>query len=237
MDTNPRVLIIESLTLFRAGLCAMLAQIPRLDIVAALDDGIDAFSLVAELDPQLVLVGTSLLMIAVELIRKIKRAYPDIRVLAISSCEPETSILDSLRAGADGYVLKDATREEFCTAIRCALSGKTCSTPNMSINALKGHQELHGPLDAMTISDTLTPREREVLILAANGNSNKSIARCLSLSINTVEKHRGSLMKKLDLHNVAALTLYAITKGWISASRPPRGGPNGAHGYVVFPAT
>src|ERR1700675_820324 len=109
MDTNPRVLIIESLTLFRAGLSALLAEIPELDVIPEPDDCIDAFSLVPKLNPQVVLVGTSTLMAAVELIRKVKRAYPKIRVLAISSCDHETSIPDSLRAGADGYLLRDAT--------------------------------------------------------------------------------------------------------------------------------
>ncbi|MEQ1667158.1 MAG: response regulator transcription factor [Sulfuriferula sp.] len=124
-------------------------------------------------------------------------------------------IHESLRAGADGYILKDATHDELRVAIRSVLNGKTYLSPDISGKVINGYLGAGNAPSHTSTWDTLTHREREVLKLVAEGHPNKFIADYFCLSIKTVEKHRSNLMKKLDLHNASMLTAYAIEKGLV----------------------
>jgi DNA-binding NarL/FixJ family response regulator len=136
--------------------------------------------------------------------------------LALTVHKTEEYILASLRAGADGYVLKDATQDELLMAIRSVLEGKSYLSPGASEKVIEGYLESRKTLKTSTSWDTLTPREREILKLIAEGYKNKEIADYLFVSVKTVEKHRANLMKKLDLHTTSALTAFAIEKGLVT---------------------
>jgi DNA-binding NarL/FixJ family response regulator len=125
-------------------------------------------------------------------------------------------ILASLRAGADGYMLKDATHDELRVAMRSILNGKTYLSPDISGKVIHGFLGAGKSDNVASSWDTLTHREREVLKLIAEGHPNKYISEYFCLSIKTVEKHRSNLMKKLDLHNASMLTSYAIEKGLVT---------------------
>jgi DNA-binding NarL/FixJ family response regulator len=124
----------------------------------------------------------------------------------------EEHIRAALRAGAGGYVLKDASRSELLTAIHTVLKGKTYISPAVADRIVSGYLDGRGgqPRTVRSLADTLTTREKQVLKLVAEGLRNRDIAQALFLSVKTVEKHRANLMAKLDLHNTAALTAFAI---------------------------
>jgi two-component system, NarL family, response regulator NreC len=217
MGGKQRIFIVEDHTLLRAGLRALLSQDPDLEIVGEADNGRDAIRAISTLLPNLVLMDISMSgMNGIEAMIDIKRRNPETRVLVLTVHKTEEYIHASLRAGADGYMLKDASHDELRVAIRSVLNGKTYLSPDISgkvINAYLGTGKVAGPTCSW---DTLTHREREVLKLVAEGHPNKYIANYLCLSIKTVEKHRSNLMKKLNLHNASTITAYAIEKGLIT---------------------
>jgi DNA-binding NarL/FixJ family response regulator len=136
-----------------------------------------------------------------------------VRILVMTLHRTEEFIHASLQAGADGYILKDATHEELRVAIHNVLLGKTYLSMDVSGKVVSGYLAGRKSSAPSSVYDTLTQREREVLKLVAEGKSNKEVAEFLSLSVKTVEKHRSNLMAKLDVHNASGLTAYAIEKG------------------------
>jgi two-component system response regulator NreC len=216
METTQRILIVDDHTLLRAGLRALLTQDPTIEVVGEAADGRDAVRAVGQLSPHLVLMDLTMPgMNGIEAVTEIKRRYPQVRVLVMTLHKAEDYIHASLKAGADGYILKDATQEEFRVAIRTVLQGKTYLSMDVSAKVVSGYLGGGSATGAISVYDSLTHREREVLKLVAEGNSNKFIADFLSLSVKTVEKHRSNLMSKLDLHNASGLTTYAIEKGLV----------------------
>ena len=149
-------------------------------------------------------------------IREIKKRFPDIKVLALTVHKNEEYILATLKAGADGYVLKDATQAELMMAIRTVLMGKSYLSPGVSEKVINGYLEGRKTLKPKSAWDTITQREREILKLIAEGYKNREIADYLCISVKTVDKHRTNLMKKLNLHSVSALTAFAIEKGLVT---------------------
>jgi DNA-binding NarL/FixJ family response regulator len=146
----------------------------------------------------------------------IKRRFPATHVLVLTVHKTDEYIHESLRAGADGYILKDASHDELRIAIRSVLNGKTYLSPDISAKVINGYLGTDNATTPSSPWDTLTHREREVLKLVAEGHPNKFIADYFCLSVKTVEKHRSNLMKKLNLHNASTLTAYAIEKGLIA---------------------
>lgn len=218
MSEKRRILIVEDHTLLRAGLRALLLQDPNIEIVGEADNGRDAVQAVGLLAPHLVLMDLSMPgMNGIEAIMDIKRRYPGTRVLVLTIHKTDEYIHESLRAGADGYILKDATHDELRIAVRSVLNGKTYLSPDISSKVVNGYLGTGKAPVGVNPWDTLTHREREVLKLVAEGHPNKYIADYYCLSVKTVEKHRSNLMKKLDLHNAAMLTAYAIEKGLIAS--------------------
>ncbi|HLY97342.1 MAG TPA: response regulator transcription factor [Sideroxyarcus sp.] len=221
MSGKKRILIVEDHTLLRAGIRSLLLQDPTLEIVGEADNGRDAVRLMDSLAPDLVLMDISMPgMNGIEAIVDIKRRYPKTLVLVLTAHKADEYIHESLRAGADGYILKDATHDELRVAIRSVLNGKTYLSPDISKNVISAYLGTDKAAGGTTSSawDTLTHREREVLKLVAEGRPNKYIADYFCLSVKTIEKHRSNLMKKLDLHNASMLTAYAIEKGLVSTS-------------------
>ncbi|HUX90494.1 MAG TPA: response regulator transcription factor [Gallionellaceae bacterium] len=217
MNNKYRLLIVEDHTLLRAGLRALLSKDSDIEIVGEAINGRDAIQAVGVLSPHLVLMDLNMPgMNGIEAILDIKRRYPETRVLVLTIHKTEEYIHESLRAGADGYILKDATHEELRVAIRSVLNGKSYLSPDISEKVINGYLGTRNGTTETSMWDTLTHREREVLKLVAEGHPNKYIAEYYCLSVKTVEKHRSNLMKKLDMHNASMLTAYAIEKGLLS---------------------
>jgi DNA-binding NarL/FixJ family response regulator len=209
-----RILIAEDHALVRAGIKALLSQDPEFEIVGEADNGRDAVRAAGELKPDVVLMDLTMPgMNGMEAILDIKRRYADVRVLVLTLHKTEEFVVASLRAGADGYILKEATPAELRMAVRTVASGKTYLSQDVLGKVVSEDPGRGSSLPANGVWDTLTQREREVLKLVAEGKSNKAIAEFLFLSAKTVEKHRATLMAKLGMRNAAALTAYAIQKG------------------------
>jgi DNA-binding NarL/FixJ family response regulator len=216
MDQKHRVLIVDDHTLFRAGVRALLTEDPDIEVVGEAENGRDAIRAVGQLAPHLVLMDLTMpKMNGMEAMTEIKRRYTDVRVLVMTLHKTEDYIHAALEAGADGYILKDATQEEFHTAIHSVLAGKTYLSIDVSAKVVTGYLGGGKSTRASSVYDSLTHREREVLKLVGEGKSNKYVAEFLSLSVKTVEKHRSNLMSKLDLHNASGLTAYAMERGLI----------------------
>ena len=211
-----RIVIAEDHTILREGLRLLLSSNPDFEVVGEAGDGRDAIRCVENLKPDLVLMDLSLpRMDGMNAIREIKKQCPQTKILALTVHKTEEHILATLRAGADGYVVKDATHAELEMGIRSVLEGKTYLSPGVSDKVIEGYLAASKTV-AQTPWDTLTQREREILKLIAEGYKNKEIADYLYISVKTVEKHRASLMSKLDLHNTSALTAFAIEKGLVT---------------------
>jgi DNA-binding NarL/FixJ family response regulator len=217
MSPRYRIVIAEDHTILREGLRALLTSSPDFEIVGEAEDGRAAIRCVEKLKPNLILTDLSMpRMSGMDAIREIKRKSPETKILVLTVHKTEEYILATLQAGADGYLLKDSTHAELLAAVRHVLSGKHYISPGISDKVLDGYLEARKTLKTRTSWDTLTQREREILKLIAEGYKNKQIADDLCISVKTVEKHRANLMEKLDLHNVQALTAFAIEKGLVS---------------------
>lgn len=215
--TRHRIVIAEDHTILREGLRALLGSDPQFEVVGEAEDGREAIRAVEQLEPDLVLMDLSMpRMHGMDAIREIKKGTPVTKILVLTVHKSEEYVLAAFQAGADGYVLKDATHAELVMAIKTVLSGRSYLSPAVSHMVIEGYLEGKKEMKRESSWDSLTAREREILKLVAEGNRNREIADFLCISAKTVEKHRSNLMKKLNLHNVSALTAFAIEKGLIS---------------------
>ena len=211
-----RILIAEDHTLLREGLSTIIASDLELEVVGGADNGLDAVRQAVALKPDLILMDINMhVMNGTEALIDIKKREPSIKIMMLTVHKAEEYIRDCLQSGADGYVLKHATREELMMAIHKVLNGKTYLSQEVSDQILSGYKGNTNPY-AQSAWQSLSAREREVLKLVAEGNTNKGISGLICVSIKTVEKHRSNLMKKLNVHNSAALTAFAIERGLLS---------------------
>lgn len=213
-----RVLLADDHALVRAGLRKLLESLPDIEVVGEADDGQAVLALAEQLHPHLVLMDIAMPGLnGLEAAARLTKAHPQIRVLILSMHQNEDYVRQALRAGAAGYLLKDAAPVELEHALKAVLRGQTYLSPAVSKGVMSDYvQRLRGEESP---GEALTPRQREVLQLVAEGKSTKEIARRLELSVKTVETHRSQLMKQLDLHDVAALVRYAIRTGLISSEK------------------
>jgi two-component system response regulator NreC len=217
MSQKVRIVIAEDHTILREGLKSLLSSNPGFEIVGEAGDGREAIRCAEKLKPDLILTDLSMpRMNGMEAIKEIKRESPATKVLVLTVHRAEEYILATFKAGADGYVLKDSTHSELVMAVKKVLNGRHYISPEISEKVIDGYLEGKKTLKPRTSWETLTQREREILKLIAEGYKNKEIADDLCISVKTVEKHRANLMEKLDLHNVQALTAFAIEKGVVS---------------------
>jgi two-component system response regulator NreC len=211
------IVIAEDHTILRDGLKALLSAQEDFKVVAEAQDGREAIRCVHDFAPDVILMDLSMpRMNGLDAIKEIKKTNPGTKIIALTVHKTEEYVLATLHAGADGYVLKDATHSELVMAMKNVLGGNRYLSPGVSEKVIDGYLKGRGALKSQSAWDTLTQREREILKLIAEGYKNKDIADYLCISLKTVEKHRTNLMNKLDLHNVAALTALAIDKGLIS---------------------
>lgn len=228
-----RLLILDDQTILREGLRALLEHDPALEVLAAVDNGAEAMRLAAQLKIDLLLVDVSMRATdGLGAIRELKRRMPGIRALVFTAQSNEDTIRAALQAGADGYLLKDGSRAELLMAIQSVLAGQRFISPAVSAHLVARYlQQPRTESAAPSRYDALTPREKQVLKLIAEGRRNREIAKYLFISVKTVEKHRSNLMHKMDLHNTAALTSLAMAKGLVGSSTEgaPSGEPQSHH--------
>jgi DNA-binding NarL/FixJ family response regulator len=217
MQPKARIVIAEDHTIVREGLRVLLSSEADFEVVGVAEDGREAVQCVDNLTPDIILMDLSMPgMHGLEAIREIKIRAPDTKILVLTIHKDEECILAAFQAGANGYVVKDATPTELVTATKTILKGKPYISPWVSETVIDGYVQGRTALKQRSSWDTLTPREREILKLVGEGHKNREIADILCISVRTAEKHRTNLMKKLDLHSVSALTALAMEKGLIS---------------------
>jgi len=217
MMKKTSIVIAEDHTILREGLQALLSGKKEFNVVGEAKDGREAIHSVEENKPDIILLDLSMpRMNGLEAIQEIKKRSVNTKILVLTVHKTEEYVLASLEAGADGYILKEATHSELLIAIDNVLSGKPYLSPGISEKVIEGYLSGKNKAKNKGSQDRLTKREREILKLIAEGHTNKRISEILCISIKTVEKHRSNVMGKLDIHNVSALTLYAVEKGIVS---------------------
>ena len=210
--TPIRVVLADDHTLVRAGIRALLEKLPDVHVVAEASDGREAVHLVTTTQPDVVLMDIAMPGLnGLEATRRLVKEFPAIRVLILSMHKNEEYVWQALRAGAVGYLLKDADLAELALAITAVTHGETYLSPPISKHVIREYVQRVGGEE--TGLEQLTPRQREILQLVAEGHTSKAIAQRLGLSIKTVETHRVQMMERLDIHEIAGLVRYAIRMG------------------------
>jgi DNA-binding NarL/FixJ family response regulator len=213
---NIRVLLAENHTIVRKGLRALLDEETDIEVIGEAEDGREAVDQVERLAPDVVLMDITMPSLnGVEATRQIKAQHPKVQVLGLTRHENEEYIYQLLRAGASGYVVKQAAPAELVEAIRTAFRGDTYLSPSINPSVVEAYIRQANAMVKKGPEERLTPREREVLQLVAEGRTNREIAQVLSISVKTVEHHRANLTNKLGLYSAAELTQYAIRMGMI----------------------
>jgi len=210
-----RLLLADDHLLIRASLKSLLSEFQGIEVAGEAGDGREALELVGTLRPDVVLMDIAMTGLnGLDATRLISKEHPGVRVIVLSMHASERHVLQALRAGAQGYILKESAPRELELAIESVARGKLFLSPGISrkvIDVFLGQMgEMADPLDQ------LTPRQREILQLIAEGNSSKQIAHRLESSVKTIESHRASLMDRLDIHDIAGLVRYAIRQGLVS---------------------
>lgn len=208
-----KVLLADDHRIMREGLRSIIEKEPDMEVVAEASDGRQAVRLARELSPDIAVVDISMPELnGIEATSQIASDAPDVSVLALSMHSDDHFVMGMLRAGASGYLLKDCAVDELCSAIRTAISGETYLSPKAANVVIQDYRREHSDSKSSRAL-SLTTRERQVLQLVSEGKTSKEIASQCDVSVKTIQAHRQQLMDKLDIHNVAGLTKYAIQKG------------------------
>ena len=215
---EPRTIVLaEDHAILRDGLKAILSRDAELKVVCEAGDGQEAVRCAAEHQPDLLVLDLTMPRTnGMEILAEAKRVSPKTRVLVLTVHDSEDYVFSALRAGADGYVLKDSGSSEFLSAVRAVLSGErylSAAVARYVVNAYLGGRE---GKSSTADPEGLTIREREILKLVAEGYRNREMAEYLCLSEKTVEKHRASLMRKLQVTTVSGLVAYAVKRGLVT---------------------
>lgn len=211
-----KILIADDHQIMRDGLRALFDRHADLDVVAEAENGRTAIRLVRELSPDVVVMDITMPELnGIEATARILNDAPGVRVVALSMHSDRRFVREVFRAGASGYVLKDCAFEQLANAIRVVAANQTYLCPGVADVLIKDYVDQQRD-DAPSVFSVLTVREREVLQLLAEGQATREIADRLHVSVKTVETHRQNIMQKLNIHNVAGLTKYAIREGLTS---------------------
>ena len=214
------VLLAEDHMIVREGLLKLLATERDIEVVGEASTGRQAVDMTGKLHPNVVVMDIAMpLLNGLEATRHIRQAFPDVKVLILSAHSDDAYVETVMALGASGYLIKQTSAHCLSEAIREVHKGNTFFSPAIAGRFQKRHQAaLDGKGHSRTKVASLSPRETEVLQLIAEGGANKQIAAELGISIKTVEKHRDNLMQKLEIHDTAGLTRYAIAAGIIESS-------------------
>ena len=211
-----RVLIADDHALVRAGFRSLLEKLDGCEVVADVGDGREALRLLEQLQPDVVLMDVKMPGLnGLEATARTTRDYPNVRVVILSMYTNEEYVIQALRAGAVGYLLKDAALPELHLAVQAAVRGEMYLSPAISKRVLMDYIQLVGGGGGML--DALTGRQREVLQLIAEGHTIKEVAQILQISVKTAEAHRTQLMERLDIHDVTGLVRFAIRVGLVTS--------------------
>jgi two-component system, NarL family, response regulator NreC len=211
-----RIVLADDHTIIRSGLRLLLEQQPDFKVVAEASDGRQAVQLVAKHHPNVVVLDIGMPELnGIEATRQIVAQDPHPDVVILSMHSDESYVLRALKAGARAYILKNAAEADLIRAVQAVSEGKSFFSPVISKMLLEDYVRQVREKEVEDSYDLLTPREREILQLIAEGKTNKEMATILGLSPHTIETHRGNILEKLNLHSVPELILYAVRKGII----------------------
>jgi DNA-binding NarL/FixJ family response regulator len=212
------VLLAEDHALVRAGFRALLENLPGIQVVAEAGDGREALRLIETHRPDVVLMDITMPGLnGLEAAARVASEFPYVHVIILSMHANEEYVLQALRAGAAGYLLKDADPAELEMAVTAVARGETYLSPPVSKRVIADYVRRVGDESSSLVR--LTPRQREVLQLITEGHTTREIARILDVSVKTVETHRTQLMERLDIHDIAGLVRYAIGVGLVSLEK------------------
>ena len=211
MSRKLRILLADDHAVVRQGFRRILESQPDMEIIGEAGNGREAVDLAEKLTPDLIVMDVAMPELnGIEATRRLKESSPRTRVLALSMHKDAVYVREILRAGAQGYLLKDAIDADLVAAVRSVAKGEGYLSPGVANAVLTDYrQHVTDPIDL------LSSREREVLQLIAEGKTNKEIASLLNLSVYTVDAHRGRIMEKLNLHSTGELVRFAVRKGLI----------------------
>jgi DNA-binding NarL/FixJ family response regulator len=209
--TQTKVLVADDHTIVREGLTALLQSTPEFQVVAAVENGRDAVAAAEQTRPDIVLMDLAMpIMNGITATRLILKHVKNAKIIALSTYSDETAVSELLNAGASGYLLKESASSDLMDALRRVREGGTAFSLTIEKRFRHKQNRQHLGLDPKGRPGALTDRESEVLQLIAEGFSNKAMAAELQISIKTVEKHRQQVMNKLNIHEIAGLTRYAV---------------------------
>jgi two-component system response regulator NreC len=217
MPNKTRVLLADDHRLMRSGLRLVIERHPEFTVVGEADDGRQAVAMTESLQPDVVVMDIGMPNLnGIEAARQITEKHAGVAIVMLSMHSDEGYVLRALKAGARAYLLKDSAEEDLTRAIEAVRDGKSFFSPAVSRVLLQDYMRKLQRVGAEDSYDLLSPREREILQLVAEGKSSKEIATMLNLSTYTVETHRSNIMQKLKLKGIPELILYAVRKGLIS---------------------
>jgi len=216
---NPtRILLADDHTVIRKGLRALLERQDGFTVVAEAADGREAVEAAAAVCPDVVVIDIGMPNLnGIEAARRITEKRPETGVVILSMHADESYVLRALKSGARGYLLKDSPEEDLISSIRAVHQGKAFFSPEISKMLAEDYMRQMRQRGVEDSYELLTPREREILQMLGEGNSNKQVATKLNLSLHTVETHRGNVLEKLNLHSTAEMILYAVRKGIVTS--------------------
>lgn len=210
-----RVLLVKDHALMRAGLRLLLAQIAGIEDIAEASDGAEALTLINQLKPTIVLMDIAIGSVnGLEVVARAHEQHPDVRFIILSMYASAAYVRQALQVGAVGYLLKDSAPVELELAIKAVARGEIYLSPVVATHVVAALVE--GPVSTESALDRLTPRQRQILVLIAEGHTTQEIARHLQISAKTAEGHRAQLMERLGIHDIPGLVRLAIREGLIS---------------------
>jgi len=215
-----KVVLVEDHTLVRSGIRSLLESSQEVEVVGDVGDGRAALELCRQLSPDIVLTDVEMASLnGIETARQLHATLPDIKIIMLSMHGDSQYVLESLKAGATGYVLKDAAFTELLTAIRTVAEGRRYLSPPLADLVMDDYVRRANGHQAASDLDKLSAREREILQMVAEGRSSSQVAATIHISVRTVDTHRYNIMQKLGIHSIAGLTKFAIAHGVTSVKQ------------------